>query len=118
MSPLAPTAPPRAADPRPRVTGEVCVRGPHLKDRYDQLWATEQDSAREPGRHRTGDVGHLDDRGPALDRGSAGPRHRARPAGPVTPVGIEQRVKALDQVAAAAAVGVGPRGTQQVGPWS
>ena len=34
--------------------------------------------------------------------------------GPVTPVGVEQRVEALDGVAAAAVVGVGPAGTQQV----
>ena len=34
--------------------------------------------------------------------------------GPVTPVGIEQRVEAIDGVASAAVVGVGPAGTQQV----
>jgi acyl-coenzyme A synthetase/AMP-(fatty) acid ligase len=34
--------------------------------------------------------------------------------GPVTPVGIEQRVQAVAGVDAAAAVGVGPTGTQQV----
>ena len=34
--------------------------------------------------------------------------------GPVTPVGIEQRAEAVDGVASAAAVGVGPVGTQQV----
>ena len=32
----------------------------HVKDRYDRLWATEQASSRDPGWHRTGDVGHLD----------------------------------------------------------
>jgi acyl-coenzyme A synthetase/AMP-(fatty) acid ligase len=35
-------------------------------------------------------------------------------AGPLTPVGIEQRVEILHDVAQAAAVGVGPTGTQQV----
>ena len=35
-------------------------------------------------------------------------------AGPLTPVGIEQRVEALPGVRAAAAVGVGPAGTQQL----
>ena len=35
-------------------------------------------------------------------------------AGPVTPVGIEQRVEAIDGIASAAVVGVGPAGTQQV----
>ena len=34
--------------------------------------------------------------------------------GPVTPVGIEQAVSTLPEVAAAAAVGVGPAGTQQL----
>jgi hypothetical protein len=34
--------------------------------------------------------------------------------GPVTPVGIEQQVQRVDGVEAAAAVGVGPAGTQQV----
>jgi acyl-coenzyme A synthetase/AMP-(fatty) acid ligase len=34
--------------------------------------------------------------------------------GPVTPVGIEQRVEQLPEVAAAAAVGVGPAGVQQI----
>ena len=36
------------------------------------------------------------------------------PEGPVTPVGVEQRVEALGGVTAAACVGVGPAGTQQV----
>lgn len=35
-------------------------------------------------------------------------------AGPVTPVGIEHEVSALDEVHEAAVVGVGPVGTQQV----
>jgi acyl-coenzyme A synthetase/AMP-(fatty) acid ligase len=34
--------------------------------------------------------------------------------GPVTPVGVEQRIESLDAVASAAVVGVGPRGTQVV----
>ena len=36
------------------------------------------------------------------------------PAGPVTPVGVEQRVLALPGVRAAACVGVGPAGAQVV----
>ncbi len=36
------------------------------------------------------------------------------PDGPVTPVGVEQRVEALDAVTSAAVVGVGPPGTQAV----
>ncbi|MFP5283430.1 MAG: hypothetical protein ACLGIF_08280 [Actinomycetes bacterium] len=37
----------------------------------------------------------------------------AAAAGPITPVGVEQRLEALPEVAAAALVGVGPRGVQQ-----
>jgi acyl-coenzyme A synthetase/AMP-(fatty) acid ligase/pimeloyl-ACP methyl ester carboxylesterase len=97
----------------PRVTGEICVRGPHLKDRYDQLWATEHDSSQNPGWHRTGDVGHLDEKGRLWVEGRLG-HVIAHASGPVTPVGIEQRVQRLAPVRMAAAVGVGPRGTQQV----
>ena len=86
------------ADRRPGVTGEVCVRGPHLKDRYDQLWATEHDSSRDPGWHRTGDVGHLDEQGRLWMEGRLG-HVIAHASGPVTPVGIEQRVQRLDPAA-------------------
>ena len=43
-----------------RSPGEICVAAAHVKDHYDRLWATEQASSRDPGWHRTGDVGHLD----------------------------------------------------------
>lgn len=93
------------------VTGEVCVRAAHVKDRYDQLWATEQASARTPGWHRSGDVGHLDGSGRLWVEGRLS--HVVTTAsGPVTPVGIEQRVQAVDGVVAAALVGVGPVGGQ------
>lgn len=95
------------------VTGEVCVRAAHIKDRYDRLWATERDSSRNPGWHRTGDVGHLDDTGRLWVEGRL--VHVVTTAeGPVTPVGLEQRVQGLDGVRSAAVVGVGPAGTQQV----
>ncbi len=95
------------------VTGEICVRGEHVKDRYDALWATERASSRTAGWHRSGDVGHLDRDGRLWVEGRL--QHVLSTAdGPATPVGIEQRVEALDAVRAAAAVGVGPLGTQQV----
>jgi olefin beta-lactone synthetase len=114
LSPLEPdgtaTTPPISTA---GVTGEVCVRGPHVKDRYDRLWATEHDSSRNPGWHRTGDVGHLDGEGRLWVEGRL--VHVITTAsGPVTPVGIEQRVQDVKEVTAAAAVGVGPSGTQQV----
>jgi acyl-coenzyme A synthetase/AMP-(fatty) acid ligase/pimeloyl-ACP methyl ester carboxylesterase len=114
LSPLAgdgaATGPLTAA---PGITGEVCVRGPHLKDRYDQLWATEHDSSRDAGWHRTGDVGHLDEQGRLWIEGRLG-HVITHASGPVTPVGIEQRVQRLEPARTAAAVGVGPPGTQQV----
>lgn len=97
----------------PHVTGEVCVRGAHLKDRYDGLWATERRSSRDCGWHRTGDVGHLDDAGRLWVEGRLGHVVTTR-SGPLTPVGVEQRVEALGEVRAAAVVGVGPVGTQAV----
>ena len=97
----------------PGVVGEVCVRAPHGKDRYDALWATERAASRNPGWHRTGDVGHLDADGRVWIEGRLA--HVITAAdGFVTPVGIEQRVETVDDVAAAAAVGVGPAGTQVV----
>jgi acyl-coenzyme A synthetase/AMP-(fatty) acid ligase len=95
------------------VTGEVAVAGPHVKDRYDQLWATQRRSAADPGWHRTGDVGHLDDAGRLWIEGRLAHVITA-PGALVTPVGPEQRVQRLDAVARAAVVGVGPAGTQQV----
>ena len=97
----------------PGVRGEICIAAAHRKDRYDRLWATEQQSSRNPGYHRSGDVGHLDDEGRLWVEGRL--VHVVTTAeGPVTPVGVEQRIEALDAVRAAAIGGVGPTGTQQV----
>ncbi|WP_448608721.1 alpha/beta fold hydrolase [Geodermatophilus sp. URMC 60] len=98
---------------RPGVPGEVCVRAAHVKDRYDALWALERATSRDAGWHRTGDVGHLDGDGRLWIEGRL--QHVVSTAGgPVTPVGIEQRVEAVEGVSAAAAVGVGPAGAQVV----
>ena len=114
---LSPLSPLGAADgpltTGPNRTGEICVRAPHVKDRYDALWATERASSRDCGWHRTGDVGHLDDHGRLWVEGRLA--HVVTTAqGVVTPVGVEQRVERLPAVRAAAAVGVGPPGTQVV----
>jgi olefin beta-lactone synthetase len=95
------------------MTGEVCVAAGHVKDRYDRLWATEQASSRNPGWHRTGDVGHVDAAGRLWIEGRM-VHVIATAEGPLTPVGIEQRIEQLPQIRAAAAVGVGPLGTQQL----
>ncbi|HYN94553.1 MAG TPA: alpha/beta fold hydrolase, partial [Pilimelia sp.] len=114
VSPLSPAG---AADgpltDRAGVTGEVCVRAAHVKDRYDAMWALERAASRDAGWHRTGDVGHLDADGRLWIEGRL--QHVvATASGAVTPVGIEQRVERVPGVAAAAAVGVGPAGAQVV----
>lgn len=98
----------------PGVTGEICIRAAHVKDRYDQLWVTDHAAAQAPvGWHRSGDVGHLDGEGRLWVEGRR--VHVIHtPDGPVTPVGIEQHVERLPEVASAAAVGVAPAGSQQV----
>ena len=97
----------------PGVTGEVCIQAAHTKQRYDRLWVTERASSRDPGWHRSGDVGHFDDEGLLWIEGRL--VHVIVTAdGPVTPVGLERRVESIPAVTRAAAVGVGPRGAQQV----
>jgi len=97
----------------PDRTGEICVRAGHVKDRYDGLWVTQRETSRDPGWHRTGDVGHLDGHGRLWVEGRL-PHVVSTLHGVVTPVGVEQRVERLQAVRAAAAVGVGPAGTQVV----
>ncbi|GGM09451.1 acyl-CoA synthetase [Micromonospora yangpuensis] len=95
------------------VTGEIMVRAAHVKDRYDALWLTERDSSRNPGWHRTGDVGTLAADGRLWVQGRLA--HVLVTAdGVLTPVGIEQRVESVPRIARAAVVGVGPRGLAQV----
>ena len=113
LDPLDVTGHPTGAlDTGSGVTGEICVAAAHVKDHYDRLWSTQQRSATPAGWHRTGDVGHLDPQGRLWVEGRLG-HVITGPAGPVTPVGIEQRVEAVPDVGLAAVVGVGPAGTQQ-----
>ena len=97
----------------PGVAGEIVVRGPHVKDRYDRRWGAQQRSARPAGWHRTGDVGSLDDQGRLWVEGRLA-HVVTTPAGPVTPYPVEERVRRLDGLADVAVVGVGPAGTQLV----
>ena len=95
------------------VTGEICVKAGHMRDRYDRLWATNDLASRDLGWHRTGDVGHLETSGRLWVEGRMA--HLIVTAGgPVTPVGIEQRIQQLPFVQWAAAVGIGPAGNQQL----
>ncbi|TJY68820.1 alpha/beta fold hydrolase [Arthrobacter sp. CAU 1506] len=95
----------------PGVTGEILVSAPHVKDRYDGLWITQQHSASVPGWHRTGDVGHLDAEGRLWVEGRLA--HIITTAsGVATPVAAEQAAETHDVVRLAAVVGVGPVGAQ------
>lgn len=95
------------------VLGEIIVGADHRKVRYDRLWATERLSSRDPGWHRTGDVGVLDERGRLWVAGRLS-HVVTSPEGPIAPVPIEQAVQRIPGVRQAACVGVGPAGLQQV----
>ena len=97
----------------PGITGEILVSAPHLKRTYDRLWATQAASADHPGRHRTGDVGHLDAHGRLWVEGRLA-HIVTTPGGVVTPVAVEHAAEQVRGVRKAAAVGVGPAGTQQL----
>jgi len=94
------------------ITGEIVVSGAHIRDGYDRLWATTMRASQNPGWHRTGDVGHLDEDGSLWVEGRLA-HVISTVEGPLTPVGLEQRALTTG-VANAACVGVGPAGTQQV----
>jgi acyl-CoA synthetase (AMP-forming)/AMP-acid ligase II len=95
------------------VTGEICVKAGHMRDRYDRLWATNDLASRDHGWHRTGDVGHLETSGRLWVEGRMA-HLIVTASGPITPVGIEQRIQQLPFVQWAAAVGIGPTGNQQL----
>ena len=95
------------------VTGEILVRAPHVKARYDRLWITQELSTSIPGWHRSGDVGHLDAAGRLWVEGRM--EHILTTAvGVKTPVAAEQAAELVPAVFRAAIVGVGPAGTQAV----
>ena len=111
--PRDPSEPDGAPTTEPDVTGEIIVAATHVKDHYDQLWATQRASARDGDSHRTGDVGHLDSEGRLWVGGRR--QHVVHTAsGPLTPVALELAVQRLPGIRDAAIVGVGPVGTQAV----
>jgi len=97
----------------PGVIGEVVVRADHARSGYDRLWHTEFLASDPPGWHATGDVGHLDEEGRLWIGGRVG-HVIVTQSGPVTPVRLEQAIERIAGVSAAAVVGVGPCGVQQV----
>jgi acyl-coenzyme A synthetase/AMP-(fatty) acid ligase/pimeloyl-ACP methyl ester carboxylesterase len=102
---------------KPNRTGEIVVSARHVADGYDRLWITDSASRRDSGAgerwHRTGDVGHLDERGRLWVEGRL-PHVITTAEGVLTPVGHEQRIERVTGVRRAAVVGVGPAGIQQV----
>lgn len=93
------------------VLGEIVLQAPHVKDRYDRLWMTEQASTRIPGWHATGDVGQLDAKGRLWVSGRL--HHLLlTDDGPVAPVAGEHAAQTVDEVRRAALVGVGAEGAQ------
>jgi len=101
---LAPTT-------EPHVTGEILVSAPHVLERYDRLWITQEHAAAIPGWHRSGDVGHLDAEGRLWVEGRMA--HVLTTANGVrTPVAGELAAESVPAVARAAVVGVGPAGAQ------
>lgn len=97
----------------PGISGEICVQAAHARDRYDKLWATTSAASHPVGWHRSGDIGHLDADGRLWVEGRM--VHIIRTAsGAVTPIAIEHAAESVAGVAQAAAVAVGPVGTQQI----
>lgn len=94
----------------PGVTGEILVSAPHVKDRYDTLWVTEEQSISTPGWHHTGDVGHFDTSGRLWVEGRLA-HVLLTSQGVLTPVAAEQSAEELEEVRRAALVAVGPAGT-------
>ena len=94
----------------PGVTGEILVSAPHVKDRYDTLWVTEEQSISTPGWHHTGDVGHLDASGRLWVEGRLA-HVLLTSQGVLTPVAAEQSAESLPEVRRAALVAVGPAST-------
>ena len=97
-------------------TGEVVVRTAWMSTGYDRLWHTQQlarPALEGTVWHRTGDIGHLDAAGNLWIEGRV--VHLIHTVdGPVAPVPVEIAAESIGGVRRAAAVGVGPRGVQQV----
>ncbi len=101
----------------PGITGEIVVSAPHTLDHYSRLWLTDRAARRGAVAgerwHRSGDVGHFDSSGRLWIEGRL-PHVIATASGVLTPVGPEQRIEGVAEIARAAVVGIGPAGTQQV----
>ena len=112
IAPLGPDAVP-AVDlvTTPDVTGEIVVRTPWMRERYDRRWATQRRADSPAGWHRTGDVGHLDAEGRLWVEGRLA-HVLVTPDGPVTPVAAELAAQRCADTSLAALVGIGRPGVQ------
>ena len=95
----------------PGVTGEICVRAPHVKDRYDALWATERASSATPAGTAPATSGTSTTTAGSGSRAGS-PRHHHGRRRRSRPSASSSASRPLDGVRAAAAVGVGPPGAQ------
>jgi acyl-CoA synthetase (AMP-forming)/AMP-acid ligase II/pimeloyl-ACP methyl ester carboxylesterase len=97
-------------------TGEVVVHAAWMSTGYDRLWHTQQLARPMVDGvvwHRTGDLGHLDADDNLWIEGRV--VHLIHTVdGAVAPVPVEIAAETVEGVRRAAAVGVGPRGVQQV----
>lgn len=110
---IAPWKSPHELTHEPNVMGEIIVRATHMRNGYLNLEFTQQISDRFPGWHCTRDVGHLDSHGRLWIEGRLS--HVIDSSnGPITPVPLELAAETSPQIAQAAAVGVGPAGSQVV----
>lgn len=100
----------------PGVLGEVAIKARHAKSRYDGRAFVERRASRNPGWHRTGDIGVLDADGRLWIQGRLSHVITTHD-GPRGPVPLEQRVEQVllergREDILVAAVGVGPTGAQ------
>jgi olefin beta-lactone synthetase len=103
-------------DPLNDTMGRVLVSAPWLSDGYDGLWATEATARSNDGHsvwHDSGDVGHLDAEGSLWIEGR-GVHIISTGIGLLTPVPVEVEAEAVQSIGRTAAVGVGPKGVQQL----
>lgn len=92
--------------------GEVWVRADHASQAYDHLWR-QQHHAFTDNWHRSSDVGHLDVLGRLWIEGRVDHLIHAA-TGVFAPVEAELQAESVTGVDYAAAVGIGPLGTQQL----